>query len=111
MRDYDAIFLERARITVEQDKPDLRDVYYPDPDELAQEKRYNEQDVQAVLDDWKGIRADFITYLKDRADSDWERPAKHPKRGDFTLHDQLFLTTWHDMNHMEQITRILAEKK
>jgi hypothetical protein len=44
-------------------------------------------------------------------DSDWERAASHPKRGLFTLNDQLLLTTWHDMNHSEQMARILAEKK
>jgi hypothetical protein len=28
-----------------------------------------------------------------------------------TLSDQLAFTAWHDVNHIEQLVRILAEKK
>jgi uncharacterized damage-inducible protein DinB len=108
LRDYDEVFLHRATITVEQDNPDLPN---PDPDALASERRYNEQDVMDVLATWKERRATYLEYLKARSEDDWERPAKHPRRGPFTLHDQLFLTVWHDTNHIEQMTRILAEKR
>ena len=32
-------------------------------------------------------------------------------RGPFTLTDQLMLIEWHDLNHIEQIAKILLERK
>lgn len=108
LRDFEELFHHRAKITVEQDNPEL-----PFPDYLAMvtEKRYNEQDVVEVITAWKEARVAHIEFMKARTEDDWERPSQHPTRGNFTLHDQLFLTVWHDTNHIEQITRILAEKR
>lgn len=108
LRDFEAVFLERAHLTVKQDFPDLP---FPDPDTLAREKAYNKQNVQTVYEEWAGYRDEFMAFLENVADSDWECVANHPKRGDFTLNDQLFLTAHHDSNHIEQMTRILAEKR
>lgn len=108
LRDFEEVFRERFRLAVEQDNPELP---FPNPDELARANAYNDQDWQAALNDWKSNRADFIAFLKARAESDWERPARHPTRGILTLHDQLFLTALHDSIHIEQIMRIIAEKK
>lgn len=108
LRDFEALFLHRARITVEQEKPDLP---FPQPDDLAAEKHYNEQDAQTVLREWQALRTEFLDFLKARAALDWERLAQHPTRGDFSLHDQFFLIARHDMLHLEQAARILAEKQ
>lgn len=108
LRDYEEIFMLRARMTMEQDNPDLP-AY--DPDTLAAERRYMQQDIRTVLGDWKRLRAEYIAYLNTREEADWERPAQHPTRGHFTLHDQFFLIAQHDMLHFEQATRILAEKR
>ena len=106
LRDYEAVFLQRVRMTVQQDNPVLPS---PDPEILVFEKSYNEDDPQTVLADWKKLRQEQHGFLSACADDAWERPAKHPRRGAFTLHDQLFLTVWHDTNHLEQILRILKE--
>ena len=108
LRDFETVFYERARLTMTQDLPPLP---FPDPDGLAVEKRYAAQDAKTVLAEWGTIRGDFLDYLNGVAKEDWERAASHPNRGRFTLHDQLFLTVWHDNTHIEQITRILAEKR
>jgi|SRR5688572_2604831 uncharacterized damage-inducible protein DinB len=108
LRDFEKVFLQRARLTVEQDNPALP---FPKPDDVAAEGRYNEQDFEAALAEWKSNRATLIGYLKERSDADWERPAAHPTRGSLTLFDQLFLTAMHDTVHMEQMTRTLHEKK
>jgi uncharacterized damage-inducible protein DinB len=108
LRDFEEVFHHRAKITVEQDTPELP---FPNHEALVTEKHYNEQDVSEVLAILKKERAAHIEFMKTRSESDWERPAKHPTRGLVTLHDQLFLTVWHDTNHLEQITRILAEKR
>lgn len=108
LRDFEEIFFQRAKQTVEQNRPDLP---FPHPDELAKEKQYNQQNIEQVMDEWQQIRGDYIAFLEKRAESDWERIANHPTRGDFTLHDQVFLIAWHDTNHMEQILRIVQEKQ
>ncbi|MDQ7028088.1 MAG: DinB family protein [Anaerolineae bacterium] len=108
LRDFEEIFLQRAKLTVEQDKPDLP---FPKPDDLAAERKYFEQDPQIVLDEWQAHRTLSIAYFGEREESDWERAAIHPMRGEFTLHDQFFLVSHHDMLHMEQATRILLEKR
>jgi hypothetical protein len=104
LRDFEALFLQRARMTVEQEYPDLP---FPDPDELAVEQRYDEQDIDTAFADWQRHREDHLFYLRELDEDQWERAARHPKRGHFTLHDQLLLTTLHDMLHMEQMTKIL----
>lgn len=108
LRDYEQVFIERYRTAVEQ-----VDGMLPDstPDKLAAANHYNEQNPAEVIAEWKRRRPLSIAYLRERADSDWERAAIHPVRGKLTLAELLTLETWHDTNHMEQMTRILREKK
>jgi uncharacterized damage-inducible protein DinB len=108
LRDYEALFLERAQTTVEQPNPTLNN---PNPDALAAERRYNEQNVSEVYGEWSKRRGAFLDYLGKLDDSAWQRTAIHPKRGPMSVQDQLALIAWHDVNHLEQITRILAERQ
>jgi hypothetical protein len=85
LRDFEALFLERATLTVSQEMPDLP---FPKPN-----------------------RAKLLAFFKERPEADWERVAMHPVRGKLSLHDQLVITPQHDTIHFEQFTRILAEKK
>ncbi|MGJ3239305.1 MAG: DinB family protein [Anaerolineae bacterium] len=108
LRDFEKLFLERIHLTVNRDNPPLP---FPDPNALADELNYNADNPSLVFSHWSALRREQLEFLQKRAESDWERPAQHPTRGHFTLHDQLFLTAWHDANHIEQITRILYEKQ
>lgn len=108
LRDYESLFLERARLTVEQDAALLPN---PDPNQLASERGYNQQDLQATYTDWVDQRNAFLTYLEGVEAAAWQRTGVHPRRGELSLEDQLTLIVWHDVNHIEQITRILAERK
>ncbi|MDT8304319.1 MAG: DinB family protein [Anaerolineae bacterium] len=108
LRDFEKVFHERARRTVEQDNPPLP---FPDPDALAREGRYSEQGLEAALAAWQERRASLLAYLRSRDGADWERPAQHPTRGEMSLFDQLFLVPQHDSLHLEQMTRTLYEKK
>lgn len=107
LRDFEAVYLQRARLTVEQDFPDLP---FPNPDELVEINQYQRETLAAAYDAWVSNRRELLTYLESLDDSAWERPANHPTRGRFDLNHQLLLTTWHDMNHIEQITHILEQK-
>lgn len=109
LRDYDEVFLQRATLTMQGDYPGLPN---PDPDQLATERRYNDQKPEEVIAAWSANREAFLGLLRGISSEDeWEQAGLHPRRGRFTLHDQLLLASWHDMNHIEQMTRILAEKR
>lgn len=109
LRDFEALFLERAQLTINETFPDLP---FPIPDELAVTNDYNNQPISDVLTTWRQTREQFHVLLESITDeATWERPAKHPKRGEFTLNQQFMLITWHDSNHLEQVLRILAEKR
>jgi len=106
LRDFELIFLERARLTLEQENPALP---FPDPEQLVIENNCNADELQETLEAWIGGRVEHLSFLRSVGEEDWERPARHPTRGRFTLNDQLFLTVWHDMNHIEQMSHILLE--
>lgn len=106
--DYEEIFLQRARLTVEQDNPELP---FPNQDELVAANNYNAQRLPDVFARWCDARAHLVAYFSERSESDWERSARHPTRGAFTLGNQLALMVWHDMNHFEQIAHILGQQR
>lgn len=106
--DCERLFLERAKLTVTQDCPDLP---FPDQNEDVIKARYNEQDPRAVLKEWEQARSSYVAYLETVRDDDWSREGKHPKYPPFSLNDQLFLACWHDMLHLRQMTRILSAKR
>lgn len=108
LRDFEGLFMERATLTVQQDNPELP---FPDPDLLAQMHTYNKQQLTEVYTAWRGRRQELIAFFQARDEADWERPAQHPKRGPFTLTDQLFLCALHDSIHIEQMLRILREQR
>ena len=108
LRDYEELFIKRAQLTLTEEFPLLPN---PDPDELVVTNQYNHQNAQAVFDKWAESRREFIKLLEGVSEDDWERAGNHPRRGHFTLNDQLLLTAWHDVNHIEQIAHILVEKK
>ncbi len=108
LRDFESVFLERARLTATRDMPDLP---FPDPDELAVEHRYAEEEAWSAFEDWVRRRKGFLEFVECVQEEAWQRAGRHPTRGRFTLEQQLALATWHDVNHLEQIVRILAERK
>lgn len=107
LRDYEMVYMERVRLTVEQDFPDLP---FPNPDELAVKNNYQNDHLLEAYQAWVAHRQALLAYLQPLEESAWERPANHPTRGRLDLNHQLALTAWHDMNHIEQMTHILEQK-
>lgn len=105
LHDFEALFLERARLTMEKDFPDLPDL---DADQAVIDGNYRAQNLDLVYAEWRTRRDALLAFFAERSEEDWERPATHSSRGLFTLHDQLFLTAWHDNNHIDQIVKTLA---
>ena len=108
LRDFESVFLERAQLTAKSEFPDIP---FPDPDQLAVDHHYADEEAWPAFEDWHRRRRALLEFLECLPEEAWERAANHPTRGRFTLHQQLMLTAWHDVNHLEQITRILVEKK
>ncbi|MCB0042775.1 MAG: DinB family protein [Caldilinea sp.] len=104
LRDYDRIFLDRARQMVAETDPQLPGY---DHERLAVERRYNEQDLATVLADLQASRAAFIAFFESLDEVQWQRAGIHPERGRFTMDDALIQVGQHDAIHLEQITRIL----
>ena len=107
LRDFESIFLQRARLTATADFPDLP---FPDPDQLASENDYAAEEAWPAFEDWGRRRRATLDFLAKLPDAAGERAGNHPTRGRFTLDQQLILTACHDVNHLEQITRILSEQ-
>jgi hypothetical protein len=107
LRDFDEVFLMRARLMVEQERPELP---FPDPDQTVLQRGYNGRQLTAVYEEWEQRRAELLGYLRQLSESDWDRVGLHPTRGDFALNTHLFLHVWHDTNHLEQIANILAAR-
>jgi uncharacterized damage-inducible protein DinB len=105
--DCERLFLERARLTVTQNCPML---HWGGQDEDVTRGRYNEWDMQTLLDTWRAAREDYLGYLSTVPEEAWAREGQHPTYPPFSLDDQLFLACWHEQNHIEQMTRILSEK-
>ncbi len=106
LADFDAIFHDRARRTVETDNPELS---FPDPNALVIEKGYARHSALDVLAQWQSNRVSYLDYLTSLPDDEalWERPAQHARRGRFTLNDQVMLTAYHDTDHLHQIIKII----
>jgi uncharacterized damage-inducible protein DinB len=108
LRDFEQLFLDRACMTVEQDTPDLP---FPNPNEVAAQGNYMAQNLEAAYAEWVHRRESQLAYFASLKEDAWERTATHPVRGSVSLTDQMMLTVWHDNNHLEQMTKIIDEKK
>lgn len=104
--DCERLFLERARLTMTEDCPDLP---FPDQNDDVRKGHYNTCDPDAILRDWRRVRGEYLDYLSTVPEDSWSREGKHPVYAPLSLNDQLFLACWHDQLHTDQIIRILTK--
>jgi hypothetical protein len=106
LRDFDGFFRGRAQRILNEETPQF--VRY-DHEALAIEHNYNGQDLGMVLAELRDSRAKTVAFFEGLAPESWERAGVHPERGHFTMTDAALQVGMHDVTHLEQITRILAE--
>lgn len=106
LRDFDDFFYQRARMMLERDHPQLP-AY--DHEALAVERAYQQQSVAAACKALKASRRRFIAFFKALTEAQWERGGIHPERGNFTMTDAVMQVGLHDIDHLEQITRVLKQ--
>ncbi len=108
LRDYSNIFYERAQMMLNDEYPDLP-AY--DHEALAVERAYNQQDLREVYADMNRQRKQIVRFFLKLTDAQWQCAGTHPEKGHFTMTDAALQFGTHDADHLEQITRILAQIK
>ena len=105
LRDFDQIFYRRAVMMRDEDHPRLPGY---DHEAMAIERAYQGEDLSAAYQTLCESRARFIEFFTALTPAQWERGGVHPERGGFTMTDAAIQVGLHDLDHMEQITRVLA---
>lgn len=105
LRDFEAIFFDRAQQIVAEDRPTLEPF---DHEALAVERKYSEQALDEVFEDYVAKRTAFVTWLNERDEADWQRVGVHPEVGEYTLLEQVLQVPLHDLDHLEQVARVLG---
>lgn len=106
LRDFDHIFYNRAVQMLEEEYPHFT-AY--DQDAMAIERDYNQQDIIHVYGELVQSRHRMMEFFQSLTPEQWERTGFHPERGHYSMTDQAVQVGTHDVVHLEQITRILAE--
>jgi hypothetical protein len=107
LRDYDGFFYKRAMMMIELDCPVLPGYNH---EQLVIEHQYNEQDLAYVYEELVTSRQRTIAFFQVLTDEQWEKTGLHPERGFFTMDDAVMQIGLHDIDHLEQITRILEQE-
>ena len=105
LRDWEEVFLARARALVEQDRPSLP-AY---DDELwAIERDYRGQDPARVVQRFRALRADLVALLRGADRAAWSRVGVHDVHGEVTLRWIAEQANRHGDEHLGQIRETLA---
>ncbi len=106
LRDFDEIFYQRALMMQNQENPQLP-AY--DHEAMAIERAYQQETLAAAYSALHASRQRFIAFFKALTPQQWERGGVHPERASFTMTDAARQVGLHDLDHLEQITRVLAQ--
>ena len=107
LRDFDEIFYKRAQMMQAQGQPQLP-AY--DHEAMAVERAYQQEDLAEALGALQASRARFVSFLSALTPEQWQRTGVHPERDSFTMTDAAMQVGLHDLDHLEQITRVLASQ-
>lgn len=105
LRDFDEIFRSRAKLMLSADCPKLP-AY--DHEAMALERTYQQERLSSACAQLKASRRETIAFFASLTPEQWERDGLHPERDNFTMTDALMQVALHDLDHLEQITRVLA---
>jgi uncharacterized damage-inducible protein DinB len=103
LRDFEAIFLERVRLTVETHEPQL--LLVRSNEELTVFNDYANQTIADVRAELSTLREKTITYLTPLTEEQLKRVGIHPLMGASTALEFIVNIALHDIDHIEQIVR------
>ena len=105
LRDWEGIFLDRARAIAEQDHP-----YLPayDDELWPIERDYRSEEPLRTLERFGELRQALVTYLAGLPPEAWSRVGNHGMYGEITLHWLTNHMIEHDRKHLDQVRDILT---
>jgi hypothetical protein len=104
IRDFAEVSLTRAQLILTSDQPLLPDM---DPLESSTRRDYAHQNLKVEFVAYLDSRKTLMILLNSVSGEQWQREGIHAKYGKLTLLELLVFIEWHDVNHLEQIARIL----
>lgn len=109
LRDYQAIFAERIRRILEEDMPTFTP--YDEKARLALviENDYANQDLRQVLAEFLAARRAIVERLAPLDEEQWKREGRFAADDVIDLTMPVVHTVLHDVDHSEQIARILRQ--
>lgn len=102
LSDWDEIILMRVRRMVTENNPTLEDI---DEGQVALDRNYADQDIDAKLASFRMNREDLIISLSGMTPDDWDRTAIKEPIGQITVQQLISTYVAHDLYHLEQISR------
>ena len=105
LADSDLVFGFRLRMILTEDKP-LVQAY--DQDAWARTLKYRDVQLDAAMDQLRGLRSANLHVLRELAPGQLERVGLHSERGPESAGFLLRLMAGHDLVHRRQVDRILA---
>ena len=103
--DWEPIFLDRLKRTVELDEPVLQGY---DEGQIALERDYAHSEPLMNLQRFREGRETLVDYLQSLPDSAWDRVGRHTELGPITLEGLLSLIVGHDGYHTAQVVQWLS---
>jgi uncharacterized damage-inducible protein DinB len=82
-----------------------------DQDVWAAAMQYANRNVRQSFAHYRALREANVALLKSITPAQWKQHGLHAERGDESIERIASLTAGHDLNHFQQIERILAAKK
>jgi hypothetical protein len=73
--------------------------------------RYSERHPRQCLDVFRAVRGANLRVLKSLKPEQWKQHGMHAERGEETIERILHMMAGHDLNHLQQIERILAPNR
>jgi hypothetical protein len=82
-----------------------------DQDSWATSGHYEKRDPRKSVEQFSAVREANLALLKSLTPEQWKQYGMHSERGQETIEHIVRMTAGHDMNHLEQIERILPGKR
>jgi hypothetical protein len=106
LRDFELIWQERVGLIVSRENPPLPGL---DVSGLVIRNDYINQNFAEILAERNALRADSLALLATLDEAVWKRTGIHPSRGEMSVLDFAQQLTTHDVDHLEQISRVLGK--
>ncbi|HYR44181.1 MAG TPA: DinB family protein [Terriglobia bacterium] len=82
-----------------------------DQDDWAAAMQYQKRNVRKSLDQYHALRQANLALLKSLTPKQWKQYGMHSERGEESVETIVRMFAGHDINHREQVKRILSAKK